>query len=208
MRLQVAARRRVRSTSYEKARDVSSDLPLIVARSGKTRMPKENHNSESSDTPEYLRRWPGLYVREGDRIVEAPPNDVAVAKTYPTFEDKGEIVDGRRITILADSTRHYQPDDEVRVIHVVEYTEPGFQVYVMGPKPVYGETVNGELVTDPVPDLDPLQPSDYSGVTLPSPAVDYNYDITSYSFERPGVYYIQWQLRELKSNILTVNVRS
>src|SRR5215211_3464324 len=165
-------------------------------------MPEENHNGESFDTPEYLRRWPGLYVREGDRIVEAPADDVAVAKTYPTFDDKGDIVDGRRITILTKSTTH-QPGDQVRVLHVVEYTQPGFQVYVMGPKRVYGETVNGELVTDTVPDEDPFHPSEYSGVTLPSPAVDYNYEITSYSFQRPGVYRIQWQLRKLKSNLLT-----
>ncbi|MDQ3743681.1 MAG: hypothetical protein M3444_04800 [Acidobacteriota bacterium] len=158
-----------------------------------------------SGLPEHLRRWPGLYVREGERIVEASPRDVAVAKSYPRFPDKGPVVDGVRITILTESTAH-KVGDEVRVIHVVEFTEPGRRVYVMGPKPVYGETVNGELVAEPSPAGDPLVPAEYSGATLPSPAVDYNYDITSYTFDAPGEYRIQWQPGSLESNTLAVTV--
>jgi len=156
---------------------------------------------------EYLKRWPGLYVRDGNRILDAPPRDVAVAKSYPRFQDKGQIVDGRRITILTESTIH-RPGDEVRILHVVEFTEPGYQAYIMGPKPVYGEYVNDKLATEPVPAGDPLVPADYSGVTLPTPAVDYNFDITSYIFQAPGIYRIQWRLGLLKSNTLAVTVES
>jgi hypothetical protein len=159
----------------------------------------------SSEIPEYQRRWPGLYVREGERIVEASPQDIAVARSYPEFADKGPVVDGRRITILTESLTHRVGDD-VRVIHVVDLTEPGQDAYVMGPKVVFGEYVNETLMTPPMPDEDPLHPATYNGVILPSPAVDYNYDITSYRFETPGLYRIQWRLDGLRSNVLPVRV--
>ena len=39
-------------------------------------------------------------------------------------KDKGEIVGGKRLTILTNKDR-YKPDEEVRVIHVMEAVEPG-----------------------------------------------------------------------------------
>lgn len=159
----------------------------------------------SSEVPEHQRRWPGLYVREGESVVEAPPRDVVVAKSYPHFADKGPETAGRRITIMTERLKHRVGED-VRVIHIVEYTEPGHQAYVMGPKAVFGEYLNGELATAPVPDGDPLIPSAYNGRVLPSPAVDFNFEITSYRFESPGVYRIQWRLNELHSNVLEIEV--
>lgn len=155
--------------------------------------------------PDHLKRWPGLYVRDGDRIVEASASEIAVARTYPQFQDKGPIVDGRRITILTEGTVR-RVAHAIRVIHVVEFLEPGSQVYVMGPKPICGEYINDELVTDPVPSGDPLVPVDYSGTTLPSPAVDYNYDITAYRLDQVMQYRIQWRLGELYSNVLAIEV--
>jgi hypothetical protein len=154
---------------------------------------------------DYLYRWPGLYVREGGRIVEALLADVAVARSYPQVTDKGGVIGGRRITILTRNSRHLV-GEEVRVIHIVEFTEPGQRAYVMGPKPVYGEYVNGQLVTDPVPEGDPLVPLTYNGVTLPTPAVDYNFDITSYRFREPGARTIQWRLGPLHSNLLSITI--
>src|SRR5262249_49185126 len=150
----------------------------------------DRDGQDQPEVPDYLRRWPGLYVRAGNRIIEAPGPDIAVAKSYPRFQDKGPITRGRRISILAGNTTH-PVGDEVRVIHVAEFPEPGQLAYVMGPKPVYGEFVNDTLMTAPVPDGDPLAPADYSGVTLPAPAVDYNFDITSYRLQVPGLYKIQ-----------------
>ena len=48
-------------------------------------MASEDHqgNDQVAAIPEYLKRWPGLYLRQGDRIVEASPEDVEVAKRYP-----------------------------------------------------------------------------------------------------------------------------
>ena len=51
-------------------------------------------------------------------------------------------------------------------------------------------------------------------VTLGSPAVDFNYDITSYVFHSPGVHKIEWRgggiavegLRGLHSNVVSIVV--
>ena len=45
----------------------------------------------------------------------------------------------------------------------------------------------------------------YDGAVL-SPAVDCNYEITDYTFSKPGVHQICRQLDTLKSNILTVKI--
>jgi hypothetical protein len=153
----------------------------------------------------YLYRWPGLYVREGERVVDAPAADVEVARSYPQLGDKGSVTGGRRITLLTGKTV-YHVGDEVRVIHVVEFIETGQLAYIMGPKPVQGEYVNDQLVTAPAPEGDPLVPATYNGVTLPTPAVDYNFDITSYRFQTPGLYKIQWRLGSLRSNVLSIVV--
>jgi hypothetical protein len=54
------------------------------------------------ELPEHLQRWPGLWVREGDRIADAPARDAAVARSYPRYRDKGPVAGGKRITILTE----------------------------------------------------------------------------------------------------------
>ena len=157
---------------------------------------------------EHLRRWPGLWVRKGDAIVRALEEDVQVAKSYPAWVDKGELVRGQRLTIMA-ARRRYQLGETVRVIHVFEVVEPGSAVYVMGPKPVLGEYVDEQLVTPPAVDGEAaLRPRNYDGPTLPSPAVDYNFDITSYTFAEPGTHRIMWKVDDLVSNDLSLEVES
>ncbi|CAG0933353.1 hypothetical protein TFLX_03019 [Thermoflexales bacterium] len=159
-----------------------------------------------TEIPEYLQRWPGLYMREGDRIVEALPADVAVAQVYPTWKDKGIVVDGRRLTIMTAKTT-YHVNEEIRVIHVLDAPESGLEVYVMGPKMVYGEYVDDKLATKPVPmGENPFIPATYNGRVLSSPVVDYNYEITTYTFSEPGTHQIYWQLGTVKSNMLTLEI--
>jgi hypothetical protein len=71
----------------------------------------------------------------------------------------------------------------------------------MGPKAIYGEYVDGQLVTPAQP-----PPEIYDGLVVDSPDVDYNYDITSYRFSRPGHHQIYWQLGDLRSNTLDIEV--
>jgi len=154
----------------------------------------------------HLDRRPQLFARRGKSIVAAPQEDVDVAGRYRDCTDKGPVIDGRRLTILARK-RAYQRGEQIRVVHVVETTRPGDVLYVAGPKPVHGEYVDGGLKTPlPAADADPLVPLDYDGPTIASPAVDYNYDVTTYVFAKPGVHEISWRLGDLASNTLTIEV--
>lgn len=156
--------------------------------------------------PPYLAQFPGLYVRKGDQIVEAPPTDVAVAKSYARSKDKGPLIDGHRLTLLT-ARRTYRVGEEVRVIHVHEVAAEGEQVFPMGPKPVRGEQIDGKMVTATVlADVDPFQPEIYDGVVLTSPAVDYNWEITSYRFSAPGTRTIQWKVGRFVSNTLVLQI--
>lgn len=160
----------------------------------------------SDPPPEYLSCWPGLYIREGDSIVDAPEEDQLVGLGYHLWEDKGETLDGRRMTIMS-APGPVHAGDEVRVIHVVEAPAPGWSVYVMGPKTVYGEYLDGVPVTPPPPGwADPFEPDIYDGAVIQSPAADFNYEITSYIFSAPGTYRIQWIMDGWESNVLTVEV--
>jgi hypothetical protein len=161
---------------------------------------ERNGDHEGEPIPPHLRHWPGLSVREGGRIVAAPPDDVAVAKGYPTAADKGTVVGGKRLTLLTAKLR-YTPGEEVRVIHVLEAVEPGGEIFVMGPKRIYGEYVDGVPVT---PESAPE--TVYDGPVLETPNVDYNYEITSYRFARPGRHRIHWQMGPVRSNTLEIEV--
>ncbi|NQT38692.1 MAG: biotin/lipoyl-binding protein, partial [Planctomycetes bacterium] len=160
----------------------------------------------ATDVPEHLRNWPGLFDRAGDKIVNAPPDDVKVAKGYVAFADKGKVHKGRRVTIMS-AKRQYTVGEEVRVIHVLEAVEPGGEVFVMGPKTVFGEYIDGKDVTKDLP-----KPAGYNGRVLNSPAVDYNYAITEYTFDKPGEHTIQWKAagpfdgEGLVSNVLNLVV--
>jgi hypothetical protein len=170
------------------------------------RATKEVMPPNSESVPDHLKRFPGLSIRSGDRIVPAPEADVAVAKTYATSPEKGAWVDGRRVTILT-SALQVKADQPIRVIHVVESTRSGDALHVMGPKPVLGELVDGKLMTAAAPASgDPLAPSGaYDGRVQSAPAVDYNYDITEYRLP-VGRHVIEWQLGPLRSNQLVIDV--
>jgi hypothetical protein len=160
-------------------------------------------NEAGEHRPDSARQ--ALYVREGGRIVEAPAEDIGVASSYPGWADKGRIVDGVRLTLMCRKDQDHT-GAPLHLIHVVEFVEPGHTVYVMGPKAVYGEYVDGTLATAPLPEgRDPLVPLDYDGVTLPSPATDFNYEITAYCLP-PGDHELCWRLGRYHSNTLKIRV--
>jgi hypothetical protein len=150
--------------------------------------------------------FPGLYVRVGEEIREATEADQAVARSYPDWQDKGPNLGGRRITILPAKTR-VRPNEEVRVIHVAEATDPTTRLYTAGPKAVLGEYVDGGLATPPAAEEDPLRPPGlYDGPVVSGPSVDYGYDVTTYRFTDPGTHRILWRLGDLVSNEVLVVV--
>lgn len=168
---------------------------------------KENSkNIRSNNTLAHLKYHPKIYIRKNGALITAPTEDQSVAQSYQKWWDKGPIVDGKRITILSRKSA-YQVNEEVRIIHVFEVVEPEHEMYVMGPKPIYGEYLDNELVkTAPPIDEYPFMLMFYNGIVIPSPAVDYNYEITSYKFNKHETHQIYWKLGSLKSNILKFNI--
>ncbi len=160
--------------------------------------------------PGHLREFPGLFARQGDGIVHAPAADVAVARSYARRTARGPLAaTGERLTLLAAKSV-YAADEEIRVVHVYEATRPGTDVYVMGPKAIFGESVDGVPTTPRDPPLAP-----YSGLVLPSPRADWNFEVTTYRLP-PGRHVLRWTCRAafapddaplLVSNDLTVDVR-
>ncbi|SCX85465.1 hypothetical protein SAMN05216420_101110 [Nitrosospira sp. Nl5] len=149
---------------------------------------------------------PGLFIRERDRILPATAEDEEVARSYPMFPDKGPITHGYRITILTRNIM-VSAGDCVRIIHICEAVIPHLLLYIMGPKPIYDEYVNDVLSTPALPvHENPLAPSFYDGRTAVGPAIDYNYEITQYRFEKPGTYLLQWRPGTLVSNTLRIQV--
>ncbi|MEO8841946.1 MAG: hypothetical protein ABI591_09835 [Kofleriaceae bacterium] len=186
-------------------------LGLIVLAAGCAEPPTPAAPTPSS-TPSlaaparYQVRWGGLSVRDGDRLVDAPAADVAVAKGYPTWPFKGTAVDATVLTLMTAKT-DYAVGEAIRVLHVLDVSVPGRGVYIMGPKRPAGEYLDGVLVTG-LPEI-PEYPwvATYDGAVLPSPAIDYNYEITSYRFATPGTHELQWKLGAIASNVITVQVR-
>lgn len=100
----------------------------------------------------------------------------------------------------------YSAGEPVHVIHVVEYMEPGRTIYAMGPKPIYGEWIDGRRATpEPPGPGEALAPALYDGLVLPSPGIDSNYEITSYDLAA-GQHEIVWRPDGLTSNTLKVIV--
>jgi hypothetical protein len=138
-----------------------------------------------------------LMARDGDRIINAPAADNEVLRSYPEWSDKGPLVEpaGQRLTVLTAKSS-YAVGEEVRVVHVHEATKAGVGLYVMGPKAIYGEYVDGALVGKAMPDM-----ISYDGVVVPSPGEDHNYEVTVHHFSK-GQHTLQWRFVTMSGEIL------
>jgi hypothetical protein len=178
-------------------------VALLACNSAESARPVAS--SRPMPAQDYQRRWGGMTVRDGDKLVDAPAADVAVARGYADWPAKGAEVDGVRLTLMTAKT-DYKAGEPVRVIHFVDVSVPGRGVYVMGPKRPANEFVDAQLATVPPEIPDYPWVGDYDGVVLQSPAIDYNYDVTSYTLPA-GTHTIVWKLGALVSNTVTVTVR-
>lgn len=149
-----------------------------------------------------------MFRKKSNQIIEARKEDMAVAKAYPEWQDKGPVIDGRRLTIMAKKQTYYK-NEEVRIIHILEATLPGYEIYVMGPKRIFKEYVNDIIQDQEISSnqLDPFTPEEYDGRVLQSPGIDSNFEITTYSFTKPGVYKICWKPGKWESNRLEIQVK-
>ncbi|PXX98168.1 hypothetical protein [Halomonas sp. LBP4] len=165
-----------------------------------------NQPGPGDRNPQRQSRPPRLYMRVGDRLHAAPEDVQEAARRYPLIAEKGAVHGGKRLTILSPRTT-FAPNEDIHIIHVLEVVEPGHDVHIMGPKAVYGEYLDGTLFTAPPPaDTDPFRPGLYNGATLSSPAIDYNFDVTVYSFPAPGRHDFEWRVGALHSNTLRIEV--
>ncbi len=169
----------------------------------------------SGALPAYLVRLEAsgdLYARVGASIVPAPEVDHAVLRGYPRWVDKGvvDLPSGERLTILT-SKRVYSAGEDVRIVHVHEATKPGVELYVMGPKAIYGEYVDGKLASPAAV----APPGPYDGAVVQSPGVDHNYEVSVHRLPA-GRHTIEWRFATspwgprptaLRSNVLTIEVR-
>lgn len=142
-------------------------------------------------------------------ILPAPAADTALLRTYPTWTNKGPITGpaGERLTILTEKTV-YDAGEEIRIVHVHEATREGVYLYVMGPKPIYGEYIDGALASPAAA----APPRAYDGRVIESPWEDHNYEVSVHRLP-PGRHEIQWRFATLsgpavlRSNTIVVEVR-
>jgi hypothetical protein len=133
------------------------------------------------------------------------PADEALAARYGAWPDRGEPHEGVRLTLLCERTR-VAPGEEIRVVHVQEVAPGGPDLFPSGPKPVYGEYLDGALATEPARPGDPFLPVVYDGATDPPPGVDTAFQVTVYRLSAPGTHEIVWAPGPYRSNTLRVEV--
>jgi len=131
--------------------------------------------------------------------------DLDAAKAaYARWADKGPERDGWRLTVFTEQPVASVGEDVV-VLHAAE-AMTGHHVYVMGPKPVRGESVDSHPTTSPATEHE-LAPLDYDGKVLTGPAPDLNFAPTRYTFDEPGTHVVRWEIGDLRSNELRIDVR-
>jgi hypothetical protein len=170
--------------------------------------------SGDAPLPAYLSRLEKLdqaYERAGAQIVPLPLADLVALRAYPRLAESAKGVafgPARERLTLTSAKTTYAPDEDIRVLHLHEVGGPGLEVYVMGPKAIYGEVVDGVPRGRPGPP--PVEA--YDGAVVPSPGVDTNYEPTVYRLPR-GKHTIVWRSTTLSSttmltsNTLTIEVR-
>ena len=141
-------------------------------------------------------------------FVDAPETDQKIIRGYPFWVDKGPLIDSTRVT-LTIAKLHYSTSEAIRIAHIVEETGKGRTLYVMGPKMIRDEFVNDILskAATQNPSDYPWLPMSYDGAVQPSPGIDYNFEITQYRFDQPGIYRIQWRPGRYRSNVLFITVK-
>ncbi len=181
--------------------------PSVTAAPAPAPAPTPTSTDELPAYLAHLEKDGDLYARVGATIVDAPAADIAVLRAYPRFLGKGPLTPkGERLTLLTAKTS-YLASEEIRVIHVHEATKAGVELYVMGPKAIYGEYVDGKLASKAA-----KAPIDgYDGAVIKSPEADHNYEVSVHKLP-VGTHTLQWRFATLSgptvidSNVLTIEV--
>ncbi len=147
-----------------------------------------------------------LFTRLDGQIVPLPSPDGDLGANYKDWVDKGVPMAGRRLSIATLHAK-YKVGETFHVIHVLETVSEDLDAYIMGPKEVFGEYLDG------IPSSrawtageDPFTPLEYDGRVVRGPYWDAHFIHTNYTFMRPGTHEIVWRLGGLQSNTLKVEI--
>jgi len=158
----------------------------------------------------YDTSWGGYQIFDNTTktFVDAPESDQKIVRDYPFWIDKGPLLGGTRVTLTTAKLQH-AVGEATRVAHIVEETARGRMLYIVGPKIIRDEFVNDTLATTATQNAAdyPWLPISYDGTVQPSPGIDYNFEITEYRFDKPGIYRIQWRPGRYRSNVLLIAVK-
>lgn len=133
--------------------------------------------------------------------------DAAVIRTYATWPAHGRARRHVRFSIGTAATR-VKVGARVRILHVMESLDKS-QLWVMGPKAVYGLTVDGKLRGTLGPNVGGSEPwlgETYDGAVEPGPGLDTNFEISEFLFETPGRHTVVWHVGAWTSNTLVFTV--
>ena len=131
------------------------------------------------------------------------PQPIPVADP-PTVVTVAPNDDGLTLGIAADKAS-VAVGEEVHVAHAVG-VPAGHDAWIMGPKPVYGEIVDGQTRTEMYEIAEYPWVGEYDGAVVPGPRVDNNFAVTSYSCATPGKHTIVWSIGGHVSNTLEIDV--
>lgn len=141
-------------------------------------------------------------------LVRQPtPRPIPIADPPTVLIDPAPVAqdDGLTLGIAADRTS-VAVGEVVSVAHAVG-VPAGHDAWIMGPKPVYGENVDGQARTEMYETADYPWVGEYDGAVVPGPRVDNNFVVTSYRFATPGKHTIVWSIGGHVSNTLVIDVR-
>ena len=119
----------------------------------------------------------------------------AVRSAYKIAGLKGPEQDGQCYGILT-TKRVFRVNEPIHVFHVAEAVNDKAVLLLAGPLPVR-DTLDGRPVGEP------KQFFSYDGPSMTGPGVAANYEVTTYSFPKPGRHKIQWMDR---SNVLEIEI--
>ncbi len=172
-------------------------IHLMKEESGKDHTPTQDPNGYA---------WRGYRERVGDEWHELPNEDTKCLREYSTSNSKGKWSQDRRISILTDHLTA-KVGETIKIFHVFEDRSIGQELYIMGPKLVYGVWTDGKC-TSAVPEGLAEYPFTliYDGRTLPSPGWDYNFAFTTVSFNAIGKHEVVWKIGDLESNQLSISI--
>jgi hypothetical protein len=138
-------------------------------------------------------------------IQVADPPTLVDPEPAPIAEPELAVPDDGIVLAIATTKTSVAVGEDVVVGHAVAVAE-GHDAWIVGPKPVYGEIVDGQARTEMYETPNYPWVLSYDGAVVPGPRVDNNFQVTTYRFTTPGRHTIVWSIGGHESNTLVIDV--